>query len=470
MVVPVLGLAPLAAGPAQADPPDPGPRPVVPVPDDFNGDGYGDLVVADPGASVDGHAGAGAVTVLYGSATGLADGTRRTLTQNSPEVPGSAADGAAFGQSVAAGDLDRDGWTDLVVGAPRQAVDGVADAGTVTILWGGSDGFAEATLLPPTEVPGEGCQWGLTLLADGMSSDGVQDLSVGTACSTHFLVGPFTRDGVPADVLTEYRPGVPGATGHVDNDPQAERILLRGPSDNSPGGSVWVDDWVDGQLVPTIYSSFFGRPEGTAAAAGDVNLDGHGDLILGNTYDGVTNWPVGGHVTVIPGWGGVPPTSGGYRLHQGSLTPPVAAEYGDAFGASLSTGDVNGDGYVDLAVGVPGKDVAGRQDAGAVVVLYGSDHGLAGIGAQWFDAGSFGGDDVLQAGARFGQTVRLADHDGDGRAELTVGAPGEAGVGCVWNAVSDDEGRVDTAGATRVCGGETGPHVESVAFGGILSP
>ncbi|WP_168220614.1 FG-GAP repeat protein [Streptomyces sp. RFCAC02] len=462
-----LGFLPLAAGPAHAEP-DPGtPLPVIPVPDDFDGDGYGDLVVAAPDAGVAGKAGAGAVTVLYGSAPGT-DGTRhQLLTQDSPGVPGTAAAGNAFGHSVAAGDLDGDGYTDLAVGAPYETVGDAPETGSVTIMWGSPDGLVAGTAVPPVGVPGESCQWGLTLLADEMTNAGAQDLSVGGACSSAFLDGPFTRDGVPESVLTEDSPGVPGATGTVDHETWAERVLLPGPTDNSPGGRVWLDNWVDGQMVRTFLNSG-DRAQGTSAAIADTNLDGYGDLVLGNSYDGLAQWPVGGHITVLKGWSSGPSAANSYRLHEGSAG--LQAEYGDAFGASVSTGDVNGDGYADVAVGVPGRTVGGQSDAGVVVVFYSTGGGPTGTGAQTFDAGQFGGGQAVQAGAGFGRTVRLADRDGDGRAELTVGAPGQDGVGCVWTADAGGDGRLTADGASAVCGDDVGLDAQGSGFGSVLTP
>ena len=74
-----------------------------------------------------------------------------------------------------------------------------------------------------------------------------------------------------------------------------------------------------------------------------------------------------------------------------------AAEAGDQFGAVLTTGDFNGDGYADLAVGVPGEDVGSISDAGAVHVLYGSVSGLTSTWDQLWTQDSPGVPGVAQA-------------------------------------------------------------------------
>ncbi|WP_435279904.1 hypothetical protein [Streptomyces sp. 1222.5] len=94
---------------------------------------------------------------------------------------------------------------------------------------------------------------------------------------------------------------------------------------------------------------------------------------------------------------------------------------------------MNGDGYVDLAVGVPLEAIGSRQAAGAVVLLKGSAHGLSGTGAQALSQDSAGVPGVAEANDRFGSAVRLLDITGDRRAELAISAPQENGSGAVWS-------------------------------------
>ncbi|WP_458244647.1 integrin alpha [Streptomyces sp. MAI_2237] len=89
------------------------------VQDDFNGDGYRDLAVGAPHASNGGVEEAGSVVVLYGSASSLSATRRTVITQATTGIPGSPEDDDQFGGTVASADLDRDGYADLIVGAPR---------------------------------------------------------------------------------------------------------------------------------------------------------------------------------------------------------------------------------------------------------------------------------------------------------------------------------------------------------------
>ena len=166
---------------------------------DFNGDGYRDLAVAAPAATVDGKKGAGAVTVLYGSAHGVDASRRTTLTQNSPGVPGAAEAGDLFGASLATGDFNSDGFADLAVSAPYEDISTDADAGTIQILWGAAGGLSGnggVALADP--APTQHDRFGAALAAGDFDRDGKADLAVGTSAPTlHVFKGGIGRSGAP---------------------------------------------------------------------------------------------------------------------------------------------------------------------------------------------------------------------------------------------------------------------------------
>src|SRR5207244_3597033 len=94
---------------------------------DFNGDGYGDLGVGVPGEGVGTAAAAGAVNVLYGTASGLTADFSELWHQSRPSVADSVEADDHFGAAIATGDFDGDGYDDLAVGVPDENVGTIAD-------------------------------------------------------------------------------------------------------------------------------------------------------------------------------------------------------------------------------------------------------------------------------------------------------------------------------------------------------
>ena len=116
-------------------------------------------------------------------------------------------------------------------------------------------------------------------------------------------------------------------------------------------------------------------------------------------------------------------------------------EEDDLFGAALTAGDFNGDGYADLAIGVPGEDIVNNSedDGGAVNVIYGSANGLIAAGNQLWDQGSTSIAGAPEAGDRFGRALTAGDYNGDGYADLAIGVPFED----IDNNSEDDGGAVN---------------------------
>ncbi|MGW6011462.1 FG-GAP-like repeat-containing protein [Streptomyces sp. NPDC055210] len=128
-----------------------------------------------------------------------------------------------------------------------------------------------------------------------------------------------------------------------------------------------------------------------------------------------------------------------------SALTPAAATTAAAPQPSPSTSDFNGDGYADLAVGVPDGAVAGKARAGYVNILWGGKKGIGAHGGIRITQATPEVPGTPEAGDRFGASVLLEDLNGDGIAELLAGAPGE-----------DITGRGTDAGVVVVVGGAKG--------------
>ena len=123
--------------------------------------------------------------------------------------------------------------------------------------------------------------------------------------------------------------------------------------------------------------------------------------------------------------------SGG--LPSGAVAPIVGgSEPSDLFGAAITLGDFNGDGFLDTAIGVPGEDVAGVINAGAVNVIYGSASGLTGgvtqIENELWHQNSPLVPDAIETNDQFGKAVAAGDFNGDGIDDLAIGIPDHPGL------------------------------------------
>ncbi|GAA2021328.1 FG-GAP-like repeat-containing protein [Nocardiopsis rhodophaea] len=406
---------------------------------DFNGDGNADLAVPAPLSTVKGIQEAGVVAVVYGSRPGLDTEHAQVV---SPAVEGPlgrlAERGTDFGASPVARDLDGDGFTDLAV---TVRTDGDDHVGTV-VLWGSSEGLSDGTTLPG----GGGLHGG------DFDGDGRADLLLHTyygngrpdSAGPTVLYGPLTRDGEARGT---------DSFGTDWGDDIAPREIIVG--DLTGDGR---DDMVTSQGFEEMQERgrfFKGGESGLERASHELNSysengviadfdgDGYGDLVvrdIGQVSEDSYWRP--GELRVFRGSASGPSSRGEVitRKTVGLIGTPKGSGAGgttsDEFGAALAATDANGDGYADLAVGLPGEDTGHAPDAGAVTVLLGSRKGLTAAGACAITQDSPGVPGESEPNDRFGTALRMADMNHDGHPDLVVGAPGEYGEtqqsGAVW--------------------------------------
>ncbi|MEU8031748.1 FG-GAP and VCBS repeat-containing protein [Streptomyces sp. NPDC049099] len=387
---------------------------------DFNKDGYGDLAVSAHGC----------VVVMYGTATGLTASRHQTVGHcTGPNEPW------GFGLSMTTGDLDGDGYDDLV------AFDDATSA--VTVDWGGPTGLSSRTQLAvKANVP-------IPMVAADFDGDGKDDLVVSDSYwHTELLRGPFTRDGANA------------STSPVDNKINSGRLVAGDVNGDHVADLLSVGrnggDSADASLVLGSKSGFgpakvFSTKVNSGSIA-DVDGDGYGDVVLGAGLEGYQPaGVVGGSIVVRYGSaGGISTTRPAVRISQDTTGVPGAGEKYDRFGFNVDTGDVNGDGYADVAIGVEQESISGVSTTGAVTVLRGSAKGLTATGAVSWHQNTTGVAGVDEAYDRWGQQVSLADMNGDGRSELVVGTDSEnIYEGNLWYFKSGSAG-LTTSGSVSV--------------------
>jgi hypothetical protein len=425
-----------------------------PKPYDFNGDGYTDLAFGSPYGKVSGHSSAGFVTIVPGSATGPATSKKKIFSQNTAGVPGSAEAGDHFGMALTSLDVDRDGYADLIVGAPDEDTGAGADAGGEWILWGSPSGLIGTGSVSRNEGtsgdegPGAGHRYGASMAEGDVDGDGSIEW-VTTAPGAAFW---WYTTNAPADALkaATARSFPSGSHGRPLRHKVAGKMVAAAatPSlsffpaiadvNGDQAGDIVVG-WLDSSITDPAQRSGFdvypSSPDGsvpvksvytplTSLASGDFNGDGASDVAVG--YSGETGGK-GGHVTVYMGDSTLSMTTSN-TITQSTAGVPGTAVSGDRFGYSVVAGDLNADGKADLVAGVPYKTVSSKTLAGEAIALYGGAGGLTGTGAQAFSQSTAGVAGAAETNDSLGWTVSLVDVNRDGYGDLIAGAPKENGT------------------------------------------
>ncbi|MFE7132386.1 FG-GAP-like repeat-containing protein [Streptomyces sp. NPDC057638] len=415
---------------------------------DFNGDGYGDLVVSQSAGTVDGKAEAGAVVVLYGSKTGVSSARKQVITQNSPGVPGTAEAYDRFGAQTVTGDFDHDGFTDLAVSASGEDITlGTTyrrNAGQLAIVWGGKNGLTRHGGVTAAQTEPTAADWrrGSSLAAGDFNGDGRPDLAAGDHSAGRggeVLYGPISRTGKPKSTVNL---GVKNAStkvstaldaGDVTGDGIGDLLIqvFHGWNEHVPGPSIEIYRGTKKGMVRsghvTNAQGWRLGASGTAdghVAVGDVNKDGYADIAVGGGESRSYPHKRNEITLVFGGPQGQSTTREPQVITQETFAVPDDTEDGDDFGHALSIADTNGDGHGDLAIGARGEGKMNLPYGGQVTVLLGGKRGVVGDGARVYQQGTPGIPAKPVPHDHFGSAVHLTDVDGDRRADVAIGSSG----------------------------------------------
>ncbi len=372
---------------------------------DISGDGKADLIIGAPLADTTDRRDCGKVYALFGAfpPDGLDANKAAIISRIAGLTINGLKAGDRFGASVAAGRLrSKTGGPDLLVGAPGVDLIGeqvATDAGAVYLFAGGAALSRELDLAKVNAT--------YTLLGDPLLGSG----QLGSALA----VGDFNGDDI-----ADFAVGAPFANGFSRATGFAYLVL---------GNATLAGTRTATVLNVGLFISGTNDSDnlGTSVALGDINGDGFADLVMGAPGgDGPNNARQNtGEVLIFYGAAGVQAkTSLIYGVGR------AGDAFADALGASLATGDFNGDGIADLVLGAPGADLSTdkRDPLGAAYLILGtraslpSTYDLATKAADLTVYGAYPGDRLGAGGLAFGNL------NGAEVAGLVLGIPRSASV------------------------------------------
>lgn len=306
-------------------------------------------------------------------------------------------------------DFNGDGFADLAVGAPFEAHQATRAAGSVNVLYGSSRGLSAA---------GDD-YW--SQASSGIKGSPELDDRFGSAIAG----ADFNGDGRDELVV-----GVPGEG--VGGLPAAGAVhVLRGGTSglSAVGDQLWT------QGSPGVPGALESHDNfGASLSTGHFNGDRYADLAVGSPNESLASVRNAGSVTILYGSSTGLRASNSVIFSQGG-TPLDRIGPDNRFGRELAAGDTDADGYDDLAIGAPGapndlKESFAGAKHGKVRILFGSAQGLTTQRAQAWSQDSAGVAEAPEPNDQFGAALSFGLFNGDNRADLAIGAPGEALGSC----------------------------------------
>ncbi|GAA3943786.1 T9SS type A sorting domain-containing protein [Chitinophaga oryziterrae] len=376
---------------------------------DINNDGYDDIMLGAPGY-INGQGGNGAIFIYYGSSRGI-NPTRYTLLTSNVA-------GGQYGTNMAGGgDVNGDGYDDIVTIAPT---DSANSQGGISVYYGAAAGI-ETT---PETVYGDPAygQFGSSIaITKDVNGDLIDDIIVGSSGASHgqtyegtvtlIYGGPWGISYTPWTVIESNQAGLhlgSQVSGALDINNDLYNDIVVG-ADNKIfvyfGGPAGIEVTPASSMILNAPGTFH---EYALAGGGDINNDGHGDILIG-----------------FPNYSNGQSLEGAVNVYYGNSTGidtiPATILEGNVdstyySGTLAFAGDINNDGFSDIVVGARAQNNNINQiGEGMAYVYYGRSNGINPVPASTIQSN--------QANALMGFSVDGAgDVNGDGYSDVLIGA------------------------------------------------
>ena len=370
---------------------------------DINNDGYEDIAFLNPGEA----AGEG-VRVVLGSANPAATIDLTDTSQGNVFYLEGSFTETEFGASVAgAGDINNDGFDDLIIGSPKGG--GTNDPGRGYVLFGHGGAFADRNF---SVNPLDGSD-GFVIQGHVVGASGYR---LGTAVAG---VGDFNADGIDdlaiSTILKNNNRGAVFVVFGRDTPFAASMNII--DLDASTGIII------DGGTANTYDIESFGS---RITSAGDFNGDGFADIAISSYQSDVEKFQIRDAVHVIYGGNALPASFSIADIDGSNGTMLYTSDNAAGFGNSISAGaDIDGDGFDDLVIGSH-KNKDGSNSIGGAFVVYGNNRGNAvlhvtGGTTTNTDASEFIYSSSTNLDAKYlGESVAIGNFDGDGYADIVI--------------------------------------------------